>query len=528
MGFLRSIGAKVIALTVVSVLACTAVGVIGINTASDLRARLTTAAEAQEALHNQSEVDGANHALQYDALLVATTDDAGARDEGAKDLDERIGELTEGIAANRKLLGSNTPELVHAFADIDGPLAAYAAAGNAVSRSVAAGAPVTGAQVDAVDAAQADFDGRFDGLTDAINAYVAAVRTKADRDAAAARQRLLFLLVFALLFVPAAGLLIRRAVSRNLAQTNQIVAVVDAATAGDLTGEVTVGGDDPIGRVGTGLGRLLTDLRRSISGIGDSAGRLARSADGLLALSHGMAATAEATSTRAAEASEVAGHVAGDIDAVTHGTEAMGSAIQQIASSAATAATVATKAVEVARDTNAVVAKLDTSSGEIGDVVRVISGIAEQTNLLALNATIEAARAGEAGKGFAVVASEVKDLAQETASATADIVRRIETIQADARGAIAAINEIGTIVGEINDIQATIATAVAEQTANSSAIRHSVTEAAARSTGIADATSDVARTSGEASQGATDTRRAAEELSQLASELRRLVGGFRY
>jgi methyl-accepting chemotaxis protein len=526
-GILRSIGAKVIALTVVSVLAATALGGLGLIAISDLRDQLTIAAEAEHALHNQGEVDGANHAIPYDVLLMATAEDPGQREDAIKDLGERRAQITDGIAATQALLGQASPGLVQAFADIRGSVAAFDAAAAAVEQAAGGGQRPTAQQTDAVDTAQAEFDGRFDTLTEAVNGYVATIQAKADRDASSARRRLQALLVCALVFLPAAGLLIRRAVSRNLAQTEQIVTVVNAATAGDLTGEVTVTGDDPIGRVGAGLARLLVDLRHSVGGIGEATVRLAGSADGLLVVCNGMATTAESTSTRSTETSDVARNVAGDIDAVTRGTEEMGFAIQQIATSAATAANVATRAVRVARETNAVVAKLDTSSGEIGDVVRVIGAIAEQTNLLALNATIEAARAGEAGKGFAVVASEVKQLAQETASATADITRRIEAIQSDARGAIAAINEIGSIVGEINDIQANIAAAVDEQTANSQGIRLSVTEAARRSSGIAEATGEVAQTSGAASQGAAEARRAAEELSQLARELRRLVGGFR-
>jgi methyl-accepting chemotaxis protein len=99
--------------------------------------------------------------------------------------------------------------------------------------------------------------------------------------------------------------------------------------------------------------------------------------------------------------------------------------------------------------------KLGDSSAEIGNVIKVITSIAEQTNLLALNATIEAARAGEMGKGFAVVASEGKDLAQETARVTEDISRRVEAIQADTSGAVAAIEEISAVIGRISEFQTT-------------------------------------------------------------------------
>ena len=144
-----------------------------------------------------------------------------------------------------------------------------------------------------------------------------------------------------------------------------------------------------------------------------------------------------------------------------------------------------TTSVRVADTTNATINKLGDSSAEIGKVIKVITSIAQQTNLLALNATIEAARAGEAGKGFAVVANEVKELAKETARATEEIGRKIEAIQSDTKGAVAAIGEISGVINQINDISTTIASAVEEQTATTNEIARNATEAARGSTEIA-------------------------------------------
>jgi methyl-accepting chemotaxis protein len=148
--------------------------------------------------------------------------------------------------------------------------------------------------------------------------------------------------------------------------------------------------------------------------------------------------------------------------------------------------------------------------------------------LLALNATIEAARAGEAGKGFAVVANEVKELAKQTAKATEDISRKIEAIQADTKGAVEAIGQIGNIINQINDIQNTIASAVEEQTATTGEISRNVAEAARGSTEIAQNIVGVATAAKSTTEGANNTQTSSDELSRMANDLQKLVASFKY
>ncbi|GIV00947.1 MAG: hypothetical protein KatS3mg014_2562 [Actinomycetota bacterium] len=277
------------------------------------------------------------------------------------------------------------------------------------------------------------------------------------------------------------------------------------------------------GRLGRAFASIVNNFRGFVQTVNQNAQMLATSSEELSSVSQQMAGAAEETSAQANAVSAAAEQVSANVQTVATGAEEMSASIREIAVSANEAAGVAAQAVTAAESANQTVTKLGASSGEIGQVIKVITSIAEQTNLLALNATIEAARAGEAGKGFAVVANEVKELAKETARATEEIGQKIVTIQNDASDAVAAIDQITGIINRINQLQATIASAVEQQTATTNEIARNVAEAAAGASEIASNVTGVASAAQETATGASTTQEAAQELSRLAEELRTLV-----
>ena len=272
----------------------------------------------------------------------------------------------------------------------------------------------------------------------------------------------------------------------------------------------------------------ITEQKDVIRLVGETAELLAASSEEVLSVSTQMGTNAEETTAQATVVATAAEEVNNNVQTVATAAEELTASIKEVATNATEAARVAKRAVEAAGTTNVIVGKLGESSVQIGKVIKVITSIAQQTNLLALNATIEAARAGEAGKGFAVVANEVKELAKQTAEATEDISQKIETIQKDTKDAVQAIVQISEIIGQINDIQATIASAVEEQTTTTSEIARNVNEAAKGSAEIAVNITGVAQAAESTSTGASDSQKASAELARMAADLQKLVLRFRY
>ena len=242
------------------------------------------------------------------------------------------------------------------------------------------------------------------------------------------------------------------------------------------------------------------------------------------------AAQMTAASTNTAHASQIVASAATEADSnvqtVAAATEELSASSSEIARQISSVAEKSTRASGEAARTNQQVGELNTLADSIGEVVGAIKGIAEQTNLLALNATIEAARAGEAGKGFAVVADEVKKLATETASKTIQIDERVGKIQSAIR---ATVEAVGRIINDVNDIDhstATVASAVEEQNAATAEIGRNVSEASTGTQQVAQNIVDVQKSAEETGEAANNLNQAANELAEIAENLQEQVATF--
>ena len=257
--------------------------------------------------------------------------------------------------------------------------------------------------------------------------------------------------------------------------------------------------------------------------LGNTSHQLAAAAEELTATSNQLLENAQKSSDQSTSAAAATEEVDSGVRSVATNMEEMSASIKEITRTTNETSQMAGDTLKKSQDTNQIINQLGVSSNDIGNVVKVISAIAQQTNLLALNATIEAARAGESGRGFAVVANEVKELAKQTAKATGDITKKIETIQADTKNAVQAIGAISNSIEKVNGHASNIAAAVEEQAATTNEISRIILESSSAIGGVSSLVKDVAIVSTSNKTDAMQLKEASTSLSRLALELKDLV-----
>ena len=265
--------------------------------------------------------------------------------------------------------------------------------------------------------------------------------------------------------------------------------------------------------------------------IGELVGSLASASTELEASASTMTKTSDVTMSLSDSAASASRTVTENIQVVAAATEEITSSVNEIGRQVHESNRIAGTAVSQAQQTDQSIAKLSLAAGRINDVVKLITEVAEQTNLLALNATIEAARAGEAGRGFAVVASEVKALATQTAKATSEISAQVADMQSVTADTVTAIREIGATITLISEVSSAIAAAVEEQGAATMEIARNVQQSAQLSTQVASEVTEVSRGSSETSSASGQVLAAAQSLAgesdRLKNEVEKFLGTVR-
>ncbi|MDV3469286.1 methyl-accepting chemotaxis protein [Stenotrophomonas sp. C3(2023)] len=328
--------------------------------------------------------------------------------------------------------------------------------------------------------------------------------------------------------------------SRNQQAIMRLLDEISSLGEGDLTVKASVT-EDMTGAIADAINYAVDELRHLVTTINDTSAKVALST--------------QETQATAMQLAEAAGHQANQITSASERIGEIAASIEQVSRNSSESADVAHRSVVIAaegagvvretiqgmdqirdqiQETSKRIKRLGESSQEIGSIVELINDISEQTNILALNAAVQAASAGEAGRGFAVVADEVQRLAERTSGATSRIESLVQAIQADTNEAVNSMEQTTAEVVSGARLAEDAGTALTEIERVSNALNNLIKSISVAAQQQSAAASDITLTmgvirqiTGQTSQGAGQTAESIGHLAQLAADLRRSVADFK-
>lgn len=374
-------------------------------------------------------------------------------------------------------------------------------------------------------------------LVDINTAQLNEVKEQASREYDSAFNMVIGLLIAATLLTIVFAWMLIKSITTPIATA---LLAAETIAQGNLTKPISIDGTDEAGRLLLAMKTMQDKLRDTLQGISGSATQLASAAEELNAVTDESARGLVQQNDEIEQAATAVNQMTSAVEEVARNATSTSQASRSAATSAGDGRDLVQETVSAiermsgdVQGTAELIISLANESRDIGKVLDVIRGLADQTNLLALNAAIEAARAGEAGRGFAVVADEVRALAHRTQQSTSEIERMISSIQTGteqavssmrnsteraestlniAKGAGLALNTINSAVEEINERNMVIASAAEEQAQVAREVDRNLV--------------NIRDLSAQSTNGANQTSAASTELSRLAIDLNGMVAHF--
>jgi methyl-accepting chemotaxis protein len=528
---------KLFGLSLVGLLLALAVGISGYWGITRTGQGLTEVSVTSQALKNHLDADMMTDALRADVLFALVAETALQQAKVSKDIEEHSKRFRDALAKNKGL--AIDPQVKAALDEAQQPLEDYIQSADEMAKLALVDKKLAKAQLDTFQLVFSDLEAKMSKLSDLVQANAREAEAAGLSALATSRTAMAVFCLLSLFGLTVAARLITQKITRTI---NSLVASAKAIAAGDLTiADLAIESRDELGELTESINRMKDGLRLMIGSVANTAERVASSSEEMSSSANQQAQGAETQREQS--------------DHVATAMQEMAATVLQVSENSNKAAEAARNAAELARNggkivedaigkmrliadsvgqTSQKVEGLGKSSNQIGEIVGVIDEIADQTNLLALNAAIEAARAGEQGRGFAVVADEVRKLAERTSKATKEISAMIKSIQSETKITVDAMQGGTRQVQEGVETTSQAGRSLGEIIRTAEKVGEMVSYIAAASSQQSSATEEVSanierisKITRESAAGAHQSARACQDLSGMALDLQKMVAQFK-